>query len=534
MHKDRSTAACECGQGVPSERAARTAECEARARRTSGSGGWARRAWSRFDAMLPPRVSLRVMREEERWLVVAMLTVGAVMAAGAMPMLARPLSAQAAPSPTVAAQEAASAGRPSADTEQIEAFWSALGDPVLNRLVQQAISGGPGIRAATARREGAEASREGASLDLLPAVRADAGYTRQRIASASFPGAAGAFPDQDVYSSGLSATYELDLFGRVRSDLRAKDAAVAAGDQDVRSARLVLAVDVARGYFDLRGAQHQLEVARKNAENQKHTLDLTNTRLEAGRGNELDVERAKAQLALTESAIPMFEAQIKRAEYRIANTVGRPAADVARELEAVAALPSLPAAAPAVSVDDVLRARPDLGMAREQVTASRALAGSVRADLRPRVSLGADAGYAASAVDAFGSSGTFNYRVGAMISWAALDIGHVKARVEQAEAFEREANARYEQVELRVREQLASAEATYEAARARVAKLRDAAAASQRAAELATLRYEGGISDFLQVLDAERTLLASQDLLAQAEAQAAAAYVGVFEARGGR
>jgi outer membrane protein, multidrug efflux system len=135
-------------------------------------------------------------------------------------------------------------------------------------------------------------------------------------------------------------------------------------------------------------------------------------------------------------------------------------------------------------------------------------------------------------VDAFGGNGTFNYTFGPVISWPAFDLGRVKARADQAHAQEMEARAHYEQVALRAQEELETAVVRYRATRAQLDYLREAAAASERAAALATLRYEGGLADFLQVLDAERTLLAAQDQLAQAQTQAAEAYVALFKARG--
>jgi multidrug efflux system outer membrane protein len=143
------------------------------------------------------------------------------------------------------------------------------------------------------------------------------------------------------------------------------------------------------------------------------------------------------------------------------------------------------------------------------------------------------AGYTAQAVDAFGRTGTFNYAVGPVISWAAFDLGRVKARTDEAQAQEVEARARYEEAELRALEDLGAATARYEAGRARLAYLQESARASERAADLARARFEGGVADFLEVLDAERTLLVAQDQLSQARTAAAGAYVGLYRARGG-
>jgi NodT family efflux transporter outer membrane factor (OMF) lipoprotein len=300
----------------------------------------------------------------------------------------------------------------------------------------------------------------------------------------------------------------------------------------VRDARVELAAAVARTYLDLRGAQNQLAVARRNADNQRRTLQLTKTRLDAGRGTAFDTERAQAQLSFTLAAIPTLEAHIAEAQYRIAVLVGRSPQELAAELAADAALPELPENVPPMAAAEAIRTRPDVRSAADRVAASRALVSSARADFLPRLNLVAGAGYAANAFDTFGNSGTFNYTFGPVISWPAFDVGRVKARVDQARAEELEANARYEQVALRAAEELEATTVRYRTARTRLDHLREAAAASERAAALATLRYEGGIADFLQVLDAERTLLAAQDQLAQAQTQAADAYVALFRARG--
>jgi len=412
-------------------------------------------------------------------------------------------------------------------------FWEVLNDSTLNRLMEQALRGNYELRAAGARVENAEAARTQSALDLAPAVTASAGYTRRRLSSSAFPGTGGAtFPSQDLWDSGLNLSWELDVFGRVRSGLRAQNALVGAADEDVRNTQVAVAAELARTYFELRGTQGQLAVARRNAENQRRTLELTRTRLEAGRGTEFDTERARAQLNFTLAAIPLLEERIAAAQHRVGVLVGRSPDALAAELGTDGSLPALPADVPAMPAEDVVRQRPDVLSAASRVAASRSFSRSARADYLPRLNLAATAGYTANAVDAFGNTGTFNYNFGPVLSWAAFDLGRVKARVDQAQALELEARARYENTVLLARAELESATVRYRTARARLDHLREAAAASERAAALATLRYEGGIDDFLQVLDSERTLLAAQDQLAQAETQAADAYVVLYKARG--
>jgi outer membrane protein, multidrug efflux system len=413
------------------------------------------------------------------------------------------------------------------------AFWQVLNDTTLNRLMDQALRGNLELLAAGARVEEASATRTQAALDLVPTTAATAGYTRRRLSSASFPGAGSAsLPDQDLWDSGLNLSWEPDLFGRLRGGLRARNALLGSAGEDVRAAQVSVAAEVARTYFDLRGGQRQLMFARRNAENQRRTLELTQKRLDAGRGTAFDTERARAQLSLTLAAIPSLEARIAAMHYRIAVLIGRTPQEMAVELATDAALPELPDSVPAVNTADVIRARPDVLSAQGQVAAGRALVSTARADYLPRLNLSAAAGYTANALDRFGKEASLNYTFGPVISWPAFDLGRVRARVDEAQAQELEARARYQQTVLIAQEQLEGASVRYRTSRARLALLREAAEASERAAGLARLRYEGGVADFLQVLDAERTLLAAQDQLAQAETQAAEAYVALYQARG--
>jgi multidrug efflux system outer membrane protein len=412
-------------------------------------------------------------------------------------------------------------------------FWLALGDPVLDQLMERALLGNRDLRSADARVAVAEAGRLQAALDLTPALNARAGYARQRLASAMFPGA-GVLPDQDVWESSLALSWELDLFGRLRGGLRARNAFLGAAGEDARHAHVAVSSQLARSYFDLRGAQGQLAVAQRNAENQRRTLQVTEIREAAGRGTAFDTERARAQLSLTLAAIPLLEERVAAGQYRIAVLVGRSPRELEVELATVAELPELPDMTSAESPTELIGRRPDVLSAEGRLDAGRALIDVARADYLPRVTLAAGAGYTANAFDAFGDRGTFNYMFGPVISWGALDLGRVKARVDEAQALELDARARYEQVVLLAEEEIEAAAVRYRSARARLEHLRAAAEASERAAALALLRYEGGIADFLQVLDAERTLLAAQDQLAQGRTQAANAYVTLYEARGGR
>jgi multidrug efflux system outer membrane protein len=411
--------------------------------------------------------------------------------------------------------------------------WPALGDTTLTRLIGQLARSNLDVRAAEERVRGARAARTEVALDFAPTVTFSGGYTRQRLAGASFPIGSGVFPDQDIWDAGFDASWELDLFGRVRRNVQAQGAFVGVTQEDLRNIQISLTAELARAYFDLRGAQEQLAVATRNAENQRRTLALTRERLEAGRGTAFDTERAQAQLSFTLASIPGLEARVRQAQYQIGVLVGRSPTAVAAELERALPLPDMPDVAAIAAPDSVIRRRPDVAAAERQLAVERALVGAAKADYLPRLSVGGTAGYAATDFDALGDRGTFRYAVGPVISWPALNLGRIKARVDQSRAREREAQAQYDGTVLRAVQDVESSLVRYRTARGRVSRIRDAAAASERAAELARLRFTGGVADFLQVLDAERTQLEAQDQLAQSRTEAATAYAALYKALGG-
>jgi multidrug efflux system outer membrane protein len=411
--------------------------------------------------------------------------------------------------------------------------WPDLGDSTLTRLLKDAVGANLDVRAAEARVRGARAARTEVALDLVPTVTFAGGYTRQRLSSATFPIGSGTFPDQDIWDGGFDAFWELDLFGRVRRNVQAQGAFVAVTQEDQRDIQVSLAAELARAYFELRGAQEQLSVAQRNGENQRRSLEVTRQRLDAGRGTAFDTERAQAQLSLTLASIPVLESRVRQAQYQIGVLVGRPPAALAAELEPVAPLPVLPQAVSVASPDSVVRRRPDVAAAERQLAVERALVGAAKADYLPRVTVGGNAGYSASSFNSLGDRGTFRYAVGPVISWPLLNLGRVKARVDLSSAREAEARAQYDQTVLRALQDVESALVRYRTSRARVERIQDAASASERAAELARARFSGGVSDFLQVLDAERTQLEAQDQLAQGRTEAATAYAALYKALGG-
>lgn len=408
----------------------------------------------------------------------------------------------------------------------------AAGDTTLARLLDRGLEANRTVHAARARVDAARAERTRTALELAPIVNAQGAYQRQRLSSAGFPGASGAFPDQDVWSAGVVLAWELDVFGRTRRAVQAQGARVSAAQEDLRDVHLVLAAELASAYHDLRGAQERLATAQHNATNQRNTLALTLDRLAAGRGNAFDSERARAQLSTTLAEIPAIEGLITASMHRIAVLVGEQPGAIAA-LAAPSQASWLPDSIVVPRADSLARRRPDVRGAERRVAATRALVGAARADYLPRLAIAGTAGYTSATAGALGNGATQRYAIGPVVTWPALDLGRVKAGVSAARAGEDEALARFEQIHLLAMEDIETSVVSYRAARERLRHLEDAAAASERAAELARMRFREGATDFLQVLDAERTLLAAQDQRASARTAAHRAWIGVYRATGG-
>src|SRR6266704_1267967 len=401
-------------------------------------------------------------------------------------------------------------------------YWDQLGDTTLSRLVGEVLRGNLDVRSARARVTAARSDRIRSVLDLTPSATLAAGYSRQRLSSASFPGSFGAFPDQNVWDAGVNASWDLDVFGGIRHTVQARGALADVAQEDLSDVQVSLTAEVARAYFELRGAQEQLLVAQRNAENQRRTFDLTKERLDAGRGSAFDTERAQAQLSSTLASIPAREAQVAAAQYRSGTLVGRSPTEVARELEQTGPLPSLPEVTSIGTPDAVVRYRPDVAAAERFAAAQGALVGAAKASYLPRLTIGASVGYAAPEFNSVGNRETLRYAVGPVITWPGLNLGRVKAEADAAQAREEAARAEYSRVVLAAFEDMETSLTRYRVTRLQVERLQEASAASERAAELARLRFREGVTDFLQVLDAERTELEAQDRLAQGRIDAAA------------
>ncbi|MEH3022005.1 MAG: TolC family protein [Pseudomonas oryzihabitans] len=408
-------------------------------------------------------------------------------------------------------------------------WWRQFEDPTLNALVASSLDGNRELRAAFARLRAARALRDDDANDLYPTVTSRAS---SQLGKAQQPGFTEERVNSDRYDLGLDMAWELDLFGRVRHTLEGSDARADAAAADLAGLQVSLIAELVDAYGDLRGAQLRERIARDNLGNQREARRLTGTLRDEGMGSDLDVQRSEARLAATEASLPEFQAQATRARNRIAILLGQRPDALSVDLSPKA-LPAIATRLPIGDPGELLRRRPDVAAAERRLAAATADVGVATADLFPRVSLSGFLGFTAGRGSQIGSSAARAWGLGPSISWAAFDLGSVRARLRGARAGSDEALANYEQQVLTALEESANAFSDYGRRQERLQALIRQSVASRAAAEQAEIRYREGGTDFLVLLDAQRERLAAEDQQAQGEIELYRGIVALYKALGG-
>lgn len=409
------------------------------------------------------------------------------------------------------------------------AWWRQFEDPTLDALVSQALAENRELRIAFARLRAARSIRDDDANDRFPVITAGA---TADIGKAQQPGLTEKRVNSERYDLGLDMAWELDLFGRIQRRIEASEAQSEAAEAELYQLQVSLIAELVDAYGQLRGAQLREHIARENLENQRESHRLTEQLQEAGMGSELDVLRADARLAATEASLPLLQAQQTRARNRIATLLGQRADQLSVDLSP-RELPAIAKALPIGDPAELLRRRPDVMAAERQLAAATANVGVATADLFPRVSLSGFLGFIAGRGSQIGSSAAQAWGVAPSISWAAFDMGSVRARLRGAEADADGALAHYEQQVLLALEESENAFSDYARAQERLLSLLRQSQASRAAARQAQIRYREGTVDFLVLLDAERERLLAEDAQAQAETELYRGVVALYKALGG-
>jgi NodT family efflux transporter outer membrane factor (OMF) lipoprotein len=338
-------------------------------------------------------------------------------------------------------------------------------------------------------------------------------------------------PDNDVYALGLDASWELDLWGRIRRAVEAADADLAATVEDARGVAVAVAAETAAAYVDLRELEYRLAIARNNVALQEQTLDLVRARFESGLVGERDVAQALTNVATTRARIPAFDAGARAAENRLAVLVGR--APGALDLSAAAPIPRPPDAVAVGVPADLLRRRPDVRRAERLLAAEVARIGVAEGELYPRLTLLGTLGVAAEVASDLGQHDSGTFSIGPSLRWNLFDAGRLRDRVRAQDARAAQALIAWEQTVLAALEEAENAMSAFVREQSRRDALIEAATQARRAVELARIQYREGLSDFQAVLDSERELAALEDQVAESDGAVAANLIGLYRALGG-
>ncbi len=448
------------------------------------------------------------------------------------------------------------AERNAAPTAVASGDWKAFNDPLLDRLQALALAANHDLQTAALRFAQSRVQRTAAAAQQGPQLNASGGVNRQRQSETGAAtrmidalGSSVSNRDQlirtlsepyNLYQAGFDASWEIDLWGRVRRSVEAADADTGASAALLRQVQLSVQAEVARNYFELRGAQRELRLARADIEAAAESLELVQARANGGLVTDLDPTRQRTQLAELKARIPALLQQEAQAMNQITLLTGAMPGTLNAELAAPEAgrasdmleAPPLPELALGLP-SDLARRRPDIAAAEAQLHAATARIGVAVADLYPRVTLGAGFGFESVGSERFGEWGSRQWHVGPSISLPIFDNGRRRSTVTLRELQQQEAAVAFQQTVLKAWHEIDSALNAYAAERQRHAELAERERHSRDALTLAHARYANGLTDFGVELDARRTLLQARRDQAQSTSRLAVGLVAVYKALGG-
>lgn len=426
-------------------------------------------------------------------------------------------------------------------------WWNDFNDPTLASLIERALAANLDLRVAVLRIEESRAQRAVTAASLWPSLSANASYTRTRLSETtptgavftsfdhvSIPGVAGiSIPNPyNQYQLGAQASWELDLFGRVRRSVEAADANLAASVEDQHAATVSLLGDVARSYMDLRGAQRSAATARESIAISTELLELSRQRRAAGLASEVDVVEAAAELSATQSQLPAFDLAMTQDINQLSRLLGREPDALRAELESVAPIPAVPASVPIGLPASLARRRPDILKAEADLHAATAQIGVAVAGLYPRITLTGAGGVQSETTGELTEWASRFFSLGPTLELPVFDRGRWQT-VSLQRVREKEAAVSYANTVLNALQEVGNARAAYDADQDRHAWLQNAVAQNRDALDLTRERYRSGVASFIEVLDAERTLQQNQLSLAQSETAVSEDLVALYRALGG-
>jgi NodT family efflux transporter outer membrane factor (OMF) lipoprotein len=424
---------------------------------------------------------------------------------------------------------------------ELAAWWRALKDPELDSLIERAVSANPDVLIALDRLQAARTYEAALIGTVLPEAEASVGggrgtgsdLTRGRAAQTLRSGDSAAGLEQINRIGGFDALWELDIFGKYRREIEAARYDTQAL-QAARNSVLVTAIaDVARAYVDLRGLQVRASVLEATTGVLRESLRIVRIRYERGITNELDVTLATRELATLEAQVAPVNAQVQAAAYTIATLLGVFPENMVKELTAAGMVPAVPGAVDAGLPVELLRRRPDIHEAERRLAGATARIGIATADLFPSVTVSGSIGFQRQQAPGIPTLGSHIWSLGAGALWPLLDFGQLDAQVEIADLETRALLVNYKKTIQGAVREVDSNIGLYAAAQVSLGELETALLASQRAVTLANERYERGLTDFLNLVDAERQEYDIEQQYTATEVAAAEEFIELYRSLGG-
>lgn len=411
-------------------------------------------------------------------------------------------------------------------------LWSSFKDADLDRLITRALQANTSVAQAAARLDETRALAGLTVYSLFPTVTgvADAERSQPSGRDPFLPSEQGR---TDTYRAGFDALWEIDLFGSLRNQSKQIRARLEADDAALADVRISIVAEVAQTWFALLGARQQLALGKQQLANLDGNVDLLQRLLDAGRGNALDLNRSITQARSLAAQLPQAEAEVVRQEQRLAALTGWNVATLRAELRDGDELPELPALVTVGTPQDWLLRRPDVRAAERRLAAAYAEIGYQTAQYFPILTLLGDFGWTAQSIGGLGGDAAQRWSFGPSLSWRFLDFGRVRRQVMAAEARADGAEAAWQETVLRALEETENALAGLRASNQSAVELDAALVAAQEGRRLSQLRFDAGASTWLDVLDAERSLLELQSQNVTARVRQATALAAVYKALAG-
>lgn len=421
------------------------------------------------------------------------------------------------------------------DSVNVSAWWAALGDPVLNRLVATALSDNLDLRQAQARISEARALRDRAAGGYAPVVDASGSVTRRRQ-SENGPLPIGSIPglerDQTIYDAGFDAGWEIDLFGKTRRTVESAKASLQAAQADANDVRISVAAEVARSYLTLRGAQRELTARETSVAALQQTLNLVHKRLDAGDAAQADVDAARARLAAASAGLPGIRARQRAAALGLSVLLGAPPERELALLDTSAAEITL-TPIPVGQRANILRRRPDVRAAERRLAGRTADIGVAIAELFPKLSIGASGGFQSLDAGSLFESASQIFSVKPLISWRVFDGGRVRAEIRASEARQQQAALAYEKTVLAALGDAERALSDYQLGLDAVQRQHAALEAARSSYAHEQTRFKAGDVALTDLLAEERFLRDAEDAYVRTHTATAIDLIALFKALGG-